>query len=138
MSGKLNIFHITPELKLFEIIVVETKLGKGRDKFPVLYCFVLDLLDIWRVLNPATKRYTLRKKVQNTIQQSRLDYFIIAYHRIYNVQYCQIKHAMCSDHNPVKLSLRRKYDNIKGRDVWKLNDSLLKDQEYLNTINSSI
>jgi hypothetical protein len=98
----------------------------------------LNVMDIWRVLNPDTKRFTWRKKLHSAIQQSRLDYFIIANSVIYNVQECQVKTAMYSDHNPVQLTLRGKKDTMKGRGFWKLNASLLKDKEYLDTINAVI
>jgi hypothetical protein len=95
-------------------------------------------MDIWRILNPETKRFTWRKKLHSTIQQSRLDYFLIANNIIYNVQECQVKTAMYSDHNPVQLTLRGKKDTMKGRGFWKLNVSLLKDKEYLDIINAVI
>jgi exonuclease III len=35
----------------------------------------LDLIDIWRILNPDTRRYTWRAKKKGIVQQSRLDIF---------------------------------------------------------------
>jgi hypothetical protein len=97
-----------------------------------------NLMDVWRILNPDIKRYTWRKKLHNNIQQSRLDYSIIASSVLYNVKECQVQTAMYSDHNPVQLTLRGDKETMRGRGFWKLNASLLKDKEYLDTINAVI
>ena len=36
-----------------------------------------DLCDIWRIINPKTKRYTFRQKHVSRLIQRRLDYFHI-------------------------------------------------------------
>jgi exonuclease III len=98
----------------------------------------MNLLDIWRTLNQDSTRFTWRKNPVKGVQQSRLDYFIIANSLIYTVKDCSIHHAMYSDHNPVELTLRGTEENIKGRGFWKLNVSLLKDKEYLDKINVTL
>ena len=54
-----------------------------------------------------------------------------------SVKKCKIENSYRSDHSPVLLSLCfNKF--VKGKPLWKFNNSLLKDIEYLNAINRKI
>jgi exodeoxyribonuclease-3 len=97
-----------------------------------------DLIDIWRILNPETKRYTWRSKGKRGIQQSRLDYFLVANSFIYRVGKCEIGPSIYSDHNIISLEIKCKPNNVRGRGFWKFNTSLLRDKEYVDKINNII
>jgi exonuclease III len=129
LAGDLNC-HLTKNDKYGEY--------RGASTYAARINTLLDemsMMDIWRTLNPDSTRYTWRKKLNNGIQQARLDYILIASHLIYKVKDCAIHHAMYSDHNPVELVLNGLEQNNKGRGFWKLNTSLLKDKEYIQKIN---
>jgi hypothetical protein len=74
----------------------------------------------------------------NGIQQSRLNYIVIPVSLMYSVENISIGHSIYSDHSPVHLELMEKVASNKGRGFWKLNTSLLKDKEYVDSINKLI
>ncbi|VDI43475.1 exodeoxyribonuclease III [Mytilus galloprovincialis] len=70
----------------------------------------LDLVDIWRALNPDTKRFTWRGP---GLKQSRLDYFLISSDLEPFVKNVDMDISYRSDHSPVYLTLQF-YNQIKG------------------------
>ncbi|KAL6461177.1 hypothetical protein MHYP_G00311430 [Metynnis hypsauchen] len=59
----------------------------------------LQLLDIWRRMNPVTRNYTFNK---NNIM-SRLDYFFIPEECMWRIKHCEISHLQRPDHQPLIL-----------------------------------
>jgi hypothetical protein len=94
-----------------------------------------DLCDMWRILNPETKRYTWRRYTPSGISQSRLDYFIVPNALIYDVEECNILPSFLSDHNIISLVIKMKEQKAHGKGTWKFNTSLLKDHDYINKMN---
>ena len=102
---------------------------------------VLDLMsnlflkDAFRHFNKNLIQYTWHRK--NPIRCARLDYFLISEPLTDLVNKCYIKPGYRSDHSIVVLTLTIcKFQ--RGRGIWKFNCSLLKDKEYLITINNLI
>ena len=95
---------------------------------------VLDLVDIWRALNPDKRRYTWRGP---NLKQSRLDYFLISSDFESLVKNADIDSSYRSDHSPVNLELQF-YNQTKGRGTWKFNNSLLHDKDYVLAIKKCI
>ena len=81
------------------------------------------------------KRYTWRRK--KPFQQARLDFFLLSEDLLTSVKKCKIENSYRSDHSPVLLSLCFNRF-VKGKPLWKFNNSLLKDIEYLNAINRKL
>merc|ERR1712002_1242267 len=82
---------------------------------------------------PNTNRYTYKK--WNTTQQSQLDFFLISQSLWPYVTDSQILTRFRSDHNPIKLIIDfKKFEN--GRGFWRFNNTLLKDTEYVQKINT--
>ena len=96
----------------------------------------LDLVDIWRIKNPATKEYTWRRKKPNLIQ-CRLDFFLISAGLANMVRHISINSGYLSDHSVVNLILKTE-ETEKGPGYWKLNCSLLKDTEYVKIVKETI
>ena len=93
------------------------------------------LIDPYRDAYPELKRYTWRRK--QPFQQARLDFFLISEDLLASVKKCNIENSYRSDHSPAILSLCfNKF--IKGKPLWKFNNSLLKEIGYLNAINKKI
>jgi hypothetical protein len=90
----------------------------------------LDLIDIWRAINPDTKRYTWRGP---DLKQSRLDYCLISSDFEPFVTKVDTEISYRSDHSPVCLALQF-YNQTKGRGTWKFNNSLLHDKEYATEV----
>ena len=94
-----------------------------------------DLIDIFRQNYPQTRRYTWRKR--NPIKQARLDYFLISNQMSNIIKSCNIKAGYRSDHSIIELEIiLNKF--IRGKGLWKFNNSLLKDKEYLTLVNKII
>ena len=89
----------------------------------------LSLVDIWREMHPETVRYTWRRK--STLQQARLDFFLVSKDLIGDITNSFIGSAYRSDHSLVYIRLQ--FQNpIPRRTFWKFNNSYLKDAEYMN------
>ena len=94
-----------------------------------------DLIDIFRQNYPQTRRYTWRKR--NPIKQARLDYFLISNQMSNIIKSCNIKAGYRFDHLIIELEIiLNKF--IRGKGLWKFNNSLLKDKEYLTLVNKII
>ena len=94
-----------------------------------------DLSDIWKNLNPNTKRYTWHSA--NGKIQCRLDYFLISQSLNGFVNNAEIAPGFKTDHSLVQLSLI-KGNQPRGKGFWKFNSSLLSNLDYVNAIKSEI
>ena len=96
----------------------------------------LNLNDIFREVYPDKKLYTWRRF--HTIQQSRLDYFLISDSLTIKVLDVDISPGYRSDHSLVSMSLKNENIQEKIRGYWKFNNSLLHDKNYVELINNHI
>lgn len=94
-----------------------------------------NLVDPFRVLEPLKCRYTWRRK--NPLQQARLDFFLVSEDIQQNINKCDIGISYRSDHSMVILEVNF-YEIVKGKSLWKHNNSLLNDSDYVNIINDKI
>ena len=93
------------------------------------------LHDQFREAYPSLKRYTWRKK--SPLKQARLDYFLVSETLQNSVSKCAIEGSYRSDHSMITLDISFiKFQ--KGKPLWKHNNSLLYDNEYLKVINEKI
>lgn len=95
----------------------------------------MELVDIWRELNPEILRYTWRRPTP--FQQARLDFFLVSDNIITNIKSADILYSYRSDHSLVTVEVAFKEEE-KYRSFWKFNSSLLKDKEYVKIINDTI
>jgi len=93
---------------------------------------VYNLSDIWRIKNPSTRRYTWRR--HKPLQQSRIDYWLISDTSIYEVSQCNIDTAYLSDHSVISIKFKDIGTEERGRGYWKMNNSLLDDEQYIQKI----
>ena len=98
-------------------------------------CEELNLTDIWRTLNAGKHRYTWRRKKPEI--QCRLDFFLITSNLICDINLADIAPGYKTDHSMILLKVAL-HHNPRGRGFWKLNTSLLKEEEYLNLIKTTI
>ena len=107
---------------------------KARDRVSQLISD-LELADIFRVTFPNSRRYTWRRK--NPLKQARLDYFLISNSMRDIITKCSINPSYRSDHSIIEIQFA--FHNFqKGRGIWKFNNSLLKQNDYLKLINRII
>ena len=84
---------------------------------------------------PTLRRYTWRKT--NPVKLARLEFFLISNNLMPYVEKVLIDNSYRSDHSGVVLFL--KLNTIhKGKGLWKFNNSLLTDREYLKIIKAII
>ena len=93
------------------------------------------LADVWRENNPELRRFTWRKPTP--LKQSRLDFFLVCEHLIWNYKDSDIINGYRSDHSMVILKLQFGKE-IKHQSYWKFNYSLLRDKQYIQEINDEI
>ena len=94
-----------------------------------------DLCDLFRYFHPGTKRYTWRRK--NPIKQARLDMFLASNNISDICSKCNIRTSYRSDHSAIELEIiLNKFSCGKG--VWKFNNSLLENPNYLELVNKLI
>ena len=96
----------------------------------------LNYIDIWRIKHPLDQRYTWRRHFP--LQQSRLDYFLIPVELAYCVETVDIKPSIKTDHSLLQLKLNIIKKSHRGPGLWKFNDSLLKDIQYVTEIKTLI
>ena len=90
------------------------------------------LVDIWGILNKDTKHFTWRRK--NSIEKSRIDYWLIDTNMSPVVLGCDIRPASIQHTDHQAISLKIKSPIKRGQGYWKLNNSLLSDITYKNNI----
>ena len=95
----------------------------------------LNLSDIYRQFHPTTRRYTWRRK--NPVKQARLDFFLASSSILDIVKGCDVKLSYRSDHSMIELELILNHF-VKGKGIWKFNNSLLSVKDYLELVNKII
>ena len=95
----------------------------------------LDLIDIFRVLNPTLKKYSWKQ--WGTSKFARLDYFLVSSSLLPFIQRVEILPTCYSDHNPISLEIDFSRFQ-RGYGFWKLNNSLLYDTEYVSMVKDVI
>ena len=93
-----------------------------------------NLIDVWRVLNENKTRFTWRGVTKHGRVSSRLDYWLISSHLLYDLDTTDIYPSIKTDHSLIQISLTLKQSIERGRGLWKLNNSLLKDEVYVEKI----
>ena len=96
----------------------------------------LELVDMWRIKNPHTKRFTFRQK--RPLIQTRLDYFLVSNCICDNVEQAQILTSYCSDHSCISKKFNSLPKQEKGNGYWKFNASLIEDENYVSRVNQLI
>ena len=95
------------------------------------------LIDIWRSRNKNLRQFTWCRKDRS--EATRIDYFLISKEVQKNCKSCDIRPLVqkITDHNAVSLKINTERGN-KGRGYWKLNSSVLNNDDYVNEINKLI
>ena len=64
----------------------------------------------------------------------RIDYFLLAKNLTKRVKKTEIYPSIAHDHNAMYISLSGSSESPRGPGVWKFNNTLLKDEEYLECV----
>jgi hypothetical protein len=134
LAGDLNV-NLDPR--------IDKKGGKKENISPYATRLVdifseYNLVDIWRVCNPELARFTWRENTVSGIVQSRLDYIICPHSFLYQLKDTKIGNSVYSDHNPVSMELENMTEHKRGKGLWKFNNSLFADNEYVTKAKNKI
>ena len=94
-----------------------------------------ELIDIWRVKNPNSLEYTWSRT--NPLKCGRLDMFFVNTELIESIPRVTIKPGYRTDHSCLTMTVQV-MEIEKGPGIWKLNESILKNSEYIELVNSTI
>ena len=94
------------------------------------------LLDVWHLRNPDLFQFTWRRRYPSP-SYSRLDFFLISAGLNDFINSCRIEPAYKADHLMVIIKIKV-LKSHRGKGMWKLNTSLLKEKEYVNLMNEKI
>ena len=96
----------------------------------------LDLVDIWRIKNPDTKSFTWSQQSPRIF--CRLDYWLVSNNLNDLVKSTDIIPAIRTDHDAISIEIGKIENELKGPGYWKMNCSLLTDEEYVNNVTAMI
>lgn len=101
-------------------------------------CLRLNIIDIWRYNNPQSLMYTWSNRDRS--QQSRIDFWLISEHIKERVEFVTIEPSVLTDHKGISIQinvLACQSSRVK-RGYWKLNNSLLKHNDFCEQIKNLI
>lgn len=109
--------------------------SSGIDKSSEMLCKLKskwNLIDIWRKLHPDSKSNTYIDP-SNRGFNSRIDFFLCSNNIATNIKSSNIGCAPSPDHKFVDVSLKLSSKN-RGKGYWKMNSSILKENEYVKSM----
>ena len=92
----------------------------------------LDLIDIYRTFYPKTMNFTFFSSVHGTF--SRIDHILGHKSSLGKCKKIEIIPSMFSDHNALRLDLNYRRKTIKNSNIWRLNNTLLNNQQITEEI----
>ena len=97
----------------------------------------LDLIDIYRTFHPKTINFTFFSGAHGTF--SRIDHILGHKSGPGKFKKIEIIPVIFSDHSAVRLDLNyRKKQNVKNSNIWRLNNTLLNNQQIIEEIKKEI
>lgn len=99
-------------------------------------CSSLKLIDVWRCQHPNQQQFTWRDKTFKV--QCRLDYWMISEDLKPLALDTNIKNSTLTDHSAVTLTIQSQDYVRRGPGFWKINNSLLKDNTFIEQLSDKI
>ena len=96
----------------------------------------LDLIDIYRTFHPQTMNFTHFSNAHGTF--SRIDHILGHKSSLGKFKKIDIISSIFSDHNAVRLDLNYRRKTIKNSTIWRLNNTLLNNQQITEEIKTEI
>ena len=95
----------------------------------------LDLIDIYRIFHPKTMNFTFFSSANRTF--SRIDHILGHKHSLGKFKKTEIIPSIFSDHNAVGLDLNYRRKTTKNSNIWRLNNTLLNNQQIIEEIKNN-
>ena len=96
----------------------------------------LHLIDIYRTFHPKTINFMFFSSVQGTF--SRIDHILGHKSSLGKFKKIEIISVIFSDHSAVRLDLNYRKKIIKNSNIWRLNNTLLNNQQIIEEIKKEI
>ena len=96
----------------------------------------LDLIDIYRTFHPKTMNFTFFSSTYGTF--SRIDHILDHKSSLGKFKKIEIIPSIFSDHSAVRLDLNYRRKTIKNSNIWRLNNTLLNNQQITEEIKKEI
>ena len=97
----------------------------------------LDLIDIYRTFHPKRVNFTFFSGAHGTV--SRIDHILGQKSSLGKLKKkTEIIPSIFSDHNAVRLDLKCRRKTIKNFNIWRLNNTLLNNQQITEEIKKEI
>ena len=92
----------------------------------------LDLIDIYRTFHPKTINFTFFSSAHETF--SRIDHILGHKSSLGKFKKVEIIPRIFSDHNAVRLDVNYRKKTIKNTNMWRINNTLLNNQQITEEI----
>ena len=99
-------------------------------------CERLDLIDIHRTFHPKTADYTFFSSAHGTF--SRIYHILSHKSSLGKFKKIEIISSIFSDHNAMRLEISYRGKNVKNTNTWRLNNTLLNNQEITEEVKEEI
>ena len=96
----------------------------------------MDLIDIYRTFHPKTADYTFFSSAQGTF--SWIDHILGHKSSLGKFKKIEIIASIFSDHNTMRLDINYRKKSVKNTSTWRLNNTLLNNQEITEAIKEEI
>ena len=96
----------------------------------------LDLTDIYRTFHSKTVNFTFFSSARGTF--SRIGHILGYKSSLGKFKKMEIIPIIFSDHNPPRLDVNYRRKTIKNSNTWKLNNTLLNNQQIIEEIKKGI
>ena len=96
----------------------------------------LDLIDIYRMFHPKTINFTFFSSVHGTFP--RIDHILGHKSSLGKFKKTEIIPVIFFDHSAVRLDLNYRKKNMKNSNIWRLNNTLLNNQQIIEEIKKEI
>ena len=93
---------------------------------------LLDLTDIYRTFHPQTMNFTFFSSAHRTF--SRTDHILGYKPSLGKFKKIEIIPGIFPDHNAIRLDLNYRRKTIKNPNIWRLNNTLLNNQQITEEI----
>ena len=92
----------------------------------------MDLIDIYRTFHPKTTEYTFLSSAHGIF--SRIDHILGHKASLGKFKKTEVVSSIFSDHNLKRLDINYRKKTVKNTNTWKLNNTLLNNQEISEEI----
>ena len=96
----------------------------------------MDLIDIYRTFHPKKTEYTFFPSAHGTF--SRIDHILDHKSSLGKFKKTEIISSIFSNHNAMRLDINYRKKSVKNTNTWRLNNTLLNNQEISEEIKEEI